>query len=254
MAVHGHLLKALEANDNSSNGLKLGDERRLALRLSALLHDADDKKYFKTHTTKENATRIVATATAGSDFDCKRITNEVMEMIGYVSFSDNGNSIPPRAAKSPEFLWPRYSDRLEAIGPIGAVRCYQYNEEVKRPKFIESTPQPKTREELWSFVTPERLTGYMTRKDSESMMDHYFDKLLQIAAFDPSVVRNNYLTEQQRERVEPLVKICLQWGKTGKVPEKLIKSYDTDASNSADKKLTGEKKEKSVSNSKPAIT
>jgi hypothetical protein len=34
----------------------------------------------------------------------------------------------------------------------------------------------------------------------------------------------------------------------------LIKSYDTDASNSADKKLTGEIKEKSVSNSKPAIT
>jgi len=54
-------------------------------------------------------------------------------MISYVSFSDNGNTIPDRAHKSPEFLWPRYSDRLEAIGAIGAVRCWQYNEEVKRP-------------------------------------------------------------------------------------------------------------------------
>lgn len=57
-------------------------------------------------------------------------------------------------------------------------------------------------------------------------MDHYFDKLLQIAAFDPSVVKNSYLIAEQKARVEPLVKICLEWGKTGVVPEKLILSYD----------------------------
>lgn len=67
------------------------------------------------------------------------------------------------------------------------------------------------------------------------MMDHYFDKLLQIAAFDPSVVRNDYLIAEQKQRVEPLVKICLAWGKTGIVPKKLILSYD-DQSNSPAKK------------------
>lgn len=66
------------------------------------------------------------------------------------------------------------------------------------------------------------------------MMDHYFDKLLQIAAFDPTVVQNSYLIEEQKQRVEPLVKICLAWGKTGIVPEKLILSYDESDSNSKD--------------------
>ena len=53
-------------------------------------------------------------------------------MISYVSASDNGNSIPERARSNPELLWVRFSDRLEAIGMIGAVRCYQYNEEKGR--------------------------------------------------------------------------------------------------------------------------
>jgi hypothetical protein len=58
------------------------------------------------------------------------------------------------------------------------------------------------------------------------MMDHYFDKLLQIAAFEPTVVSNDYLTNEQKKRVEPLIKICLEWGRSGVVPEKLILSYD----------------------------
>jgi hypothetical protein len=45
-------------------------------------------------------------------------------MISYVSASANGNKIPEIALEFPEFLWPRFCDRLEAIGTIGAVRCY----------------------------------------------------------------------------------------------------------------------------------
>ena len=56
-------------------------------------------------------------------------------------------------------------------------------------------------------------------------MDHYFDKLLQIAVFDPKIVKNKYLCEEATRRVEPLVQICLKWGKTGVVPEKLILSH-----------------------------
>lgn len=79
------------------------------------------------------------------------------EMISYVSFSDNGNTVPEVAVKHPEFLWPRFADRLEAIGAIGAVRCWQYNEEVKRPQAISTTPRPVTVSEVWSHVTPARL-------------------------------------------------------------------------------------------------
>jgi hypothetical protein len=46
------------------------------------------------------------------------------EMISYVSASANGNRVPERAESEPYLLWPRWCDRLEAIGPIGAVRCY----------------------------------------------------------------------------------------------------------------------------------
>jgi len=74
------------------------------------------------------------------------------------------------------------------------------------------------------------------QKSSDSMMDHYFDKLLQIASFDPSVVSNDYLIAEQKKRVEPLVKICLAWGKTGVVPEKLILSYDETSKAEASKK------------------
>ncbi len=32
--------------------------------------------------------------------------------------------------------------------------------------------------------------------DSASMMDHYYDKLLQIAVFKPEVVNNTYLVQE----------------------------------------------------------
>ena len=46
-------------------------------------------------------------------------------------------------------------------------------------------------------------------------MDHYFDKLLQIARFEADIVRNDYLCAEAEKRVEPLVQVCLEWGKTG---------------------------------------
>ncbi len=58
------------------------------------------------------------------------------------------------------------------------------------------------------------------------MMDHYFDKLLQIAHFDKTVVQNDYLTQEASRRVKPLVDICLEYGNSGKVPLDLIKSYE----------------------------
>jgi hypothetical protein len=48
---------------------------------------------------------------------------------------------------NPEMLWPRFSDRLEAIGMIGAVRCYQYTIENDRVLDIPGkTPMPETEE------------------------------------------------------------------------------------------------------------
>lgn len=65
----------------------------------------------------------------------------------------------------------------------------------------------------------------MATKESDSMMDHYYDKLLHIAVFDPIVVQNQWLVEEARRRVQPLVDVCLKYGQSGEVPVDLIKSY-----------------------------
>ena len=57
------------------------------------------------------------------------------------------------------------------------------------------------------------------------MMDHYYDKLLQIAVFDEKIVQNSFLVSEAARRVQPLVEVCLTYGKTGEVPVELIKSY-----------------------------
>lgn len=126
-------------------------------------------------------------------------------MISYVSASDNGNAIPERAQSHPELLWVRYADRLEAIGTVGAVRCWQYNTEKGAEMSTETTPRCQTKDEVWANVTPDRFEKYMATKTSDSMMDHYFDKLLQIALFDKKTVANDYFCEEAARRVDPLL-------------------------------------------------
>ena len=102
-------------------------------------------------------------------------------MISYVSFADNGNIIPERARQNPELLWPRYCDRLEALGKGGVIRCWQYNREKREPFFVDSTPRPSSITDLWEKVTEARYNEYMRKKTSASMLDHYYDKLLHIS-------------------------------------------------------------------------
>ena len=56
--------------------------------------------------------------------DNKQVIDEAVLMISYVSASGNGNSVPQECIERPYLLWPRFSDRLEAIGTIGMVRCF----------------------------------------------------------------------------------------------------------------------------------
>lgn len=77
-------------------------------------------------------------------------------------------------------------------------------------------------------MTPKRFKAYMKTKASKSMMCHYYDKLLHIAATyikEPETVANDWIVKEAISRVEPLENICLLYGKDGVVPEELIKSY-----------------------------
>mmetsp|Transcript_29395 Transcript_29395/g.93942 ORF Transcript_29395/g.93942 Transcript_29395/m.93942 type:complete len:155 (+) Transcript_29395:920-1384(+) len=144
-------------------------------------------------------------------------------MISLVSCSANGNAAPPEARTSPELLWPRWADRLEASGEVGVVRCYQYNRHVGAPLSVDQTPRPATQEEVWRHATEERFEEYQASGGgSASMVDHYYDKLLHVARPPPRLVQNRYLEAEAEARVAPLVEVCLAFGEAGEGPLGLI--------------------------------
>ena len=197
----------------------LTPDKRLTLKLAALLHEADDHKYFKTSENFDNAREICQEVIPDTLEAKEKIVSEVVQMISFVSASVNGNSVPEVAKADPTFLWARYCDRLESIGVVGAVRCYQYSLESGESLMLDTTPLPTTEQELWQEVKEERWRSYQTGGGSSaSMMDHYYDKLLHIGKFDPAVVRSRYLEDEARKRVQPLVDICLEAGRLGKPP------------------------------------
>jgi len=197
------------------------------LSLAALLHEADDHKYFPAGSRNAASILEQVLGEAGmTDSERKAFISEVEESISYVSASANGNSVPEKAVADPTLLWPRFCDRLEAIGVNGAVRCWQYNSEKGDPFHTPDTPRPKTADEVWLHVTEERWNQYQNGGSSLSMMDHYYDKLLQIAVYKEDVVQNKYLVGEAAKRVEPLVRICVEYGKTGEAPIYLIRSFE----------------------------
>ena len=214
-AVLGHADKALAASPSP-----LPEARALAVRLSALLHDADDKKYFpSTAASLANAVEIMRSVGASDG-----VVEDATRMIRLVSCSANGNSVPADAVASPEILWPRWADRLEATGEIGVVRCYMYNKPGV-PLFTDATPRPATDDEALALATPERFAEYQrSGGSSASMLDHYYDKLLQVARPPASDVRNEYLEMAARERARPLLDVCLAFGRTGAVDVDAIKA------------------------------
>jgi len=221
LAVLSHMESAVSCGGLTAEVVaQLTPRRRLALRLAALLHEADDHKYFK---DQGNVSKILQEVLAGED-EAGDVQEEVEQMISYVSASANGNSVPEAAVRDPSLLWPRWCDRLEAIGVVGAVRCWQYNTEVGDPLLLPTTPRPTTEEEVWAAVTEARWAAYQQGGGSASMMDHYYDKLLQIAVFPPAVVRCPTLEAEAARRVAPLVALCLEAGRSGEAPVASIRA------------------------------
>lgn len=183
--------------------------RQLSVELAALLHDADDRKYFQTK-NYENARAIMNSCDVPDD-----VAADTIRMIDWVSGSKNGNTVPLECVQNPELLWTRWADRIEAIGTNGVIRCWQYNVEKKRLISSDMTPRPETREEALSLVTTERFMRYQATGESASMVDHYYDKLLHVVSVTPDMVQNSYLEAQLRENVTPLLDVCLAYTNGG---------------------------------------
>jgi uncharacterized protein len=154
---------------------ELNNDEKLEVLLASLLHDIDDLKFFPNNKNYENANKILKTINI-----TENSINNIIKMISLVSSSKNGDIIPENIKEY--FLYPRYADRLEAIGIIGVKRCYQYTQTTKMPLYLETTLRPKDENDLWNNIaTQTRYRKY--NGISMSMIDHYYDKLLRLSKF-----------------------------------------------------------------------
>ena len=202
--VLGHTNLALQHED-------LSEFNKTAIQLAALLHDADDSKFFPDNTDHQNA-RYILQKIGVSDEQSEL----VIRMIGLVSCSKNGNTLV-----EPEWLLiPRFADRLEAMGHIGIVRCWQYSKHKNRPLFLDSTPRPHSNEQVQNFIMTERFSKYSG--GSDSMMDHFYDKLLHLINMGST---NKYIITEAKVRHQILIEFCVQFGNNGFVDEEDIKSW-----------------------------
>ena len=203
MAVVGHVDKALASMKTVPSTLTA--TMRHAVRLAALLHDVDDPKLFPKHAADENAKAVLAQV--GVDADTQQT---ILDMVHWVSSSKWGDTIPgPVLVNRSELEWmlyPRYADRIEALGKVGIERANTYRINVQKggPIRVATTPIVRTEQELWSHATEARYKAYSGK--SASMMDHYYDKLLRLSSFP---VSNPYLNEQARLNQRLLIDFVL---------------------------------------------
>lgn len=205
--VFKHTEKALQAS-----GLLpiMSKDEILAVLLAALLHDADDRKLFPKNPIGAyiNTRRIMEAVNSA-------LTERVIQLIKLVSTADNGNTIPEEAKEHPYVLYPRYADRLEALGEIGIWRCWQFTQTSKRPFFLETTPRATSASDIKRIATPERFEQYQMTGKSDSMIDHFYDKLLHIGHLRSG---NSYFELEAATRYQQMVKFVLEFGRTGTLP------------------------------------
>ena len=201
---------------NALEDYELSEEDKLAVLLSALLHDADDGKFFPENHNYENL-RIILRDNGKTD----TFIEKVVYMVSLVSASKNGDNIPPEVVGKEWMLIPRYADRLEAIGVIGIERCLTYSLS-RMPLFISTTPRPKTEEDIWLSATEERYSQYATGRKSESMIDHYYDKLLRLSIFP---IKNKYFDTECEIRRKPLIDFLLLFGEKGTITKEEIEKF-----------------------------
>lgn len=197
----------------------------LTVCLAALLHDVDDRKMPQVEPVpakSESHTLPNAQAILDLLFDGQgpkkghwsvSVKNHVLTAIALVSTYENGNDLPEELP-FPDMLVPRYADRLAASGEEGIYRCYAYTAEQNRPLYLPNTPLPKTELEL-EVAMGDGLDRYRESDgQSDSMVDHFFDKLLHIAT--PRRLPHEYRTPALAhlegrlvERAKPLQDIVM---------------------------------------------
>lgn len=203
---HGitHAINVLNHAQNALQFIVLDENKQLLVLLASLFHDADDHKFFPDNEDFDNLQKIML-----DHYHSKEDIELVKRMVDLVSSSKNGDNIPYDIIGKEWMLIPRYSDRLEALGEIGIVRCYQYNITSNAQLFVKTTPRPVKEEDIWKYATIERYNLY--NGISDSMVDHYYDKLLRASIFP---IRNPYFDKETSIRIKPLIDFLIYFGNT----------------------------------------
>ncbi len=127
---------------------------RFIITLSALLHDADDKKLSpKTHKELDNARRIL-----GRHDVAQETVEKILAVIKSVSFSDG------KEAETLEAQIVQDADRLDALGAVGIARCFAWGGAHNRAIYSENDD------------------GKTLSEDGNSGIAHFFQKLLKLEA------------------------------------------------------------------------
>ena len=228
LTVLCHTDQAIKANNLSAikkvpNTKRIGKSKANLVKLAALLHDIDDSKYFPDNTEFQNAKSILKSVGLLSTKEIKKI----IYMISLVSSSKNGDSIPENCTGKKYYkLYPRYADRLEALGIIGVQRTLNYTLHKKQELYLPTEPKPDvTIDYIYKYIaTEERYKQYSGK--SKSMMDHFYDKLLRLGKYP---ISNDYFTSECKLRQKPLEDIAVKFEQNGSISEKTVRQYIQDA-------------------------
>ena len=246
-AVLDHTTKALASLEfdtgtggtGGTGGTCVPSKTVVEIKLAALLHDIDDKKYFPNTISGEypNASAILEAVGVpqrkryhhdgeddGGDCDGgdgreqqqqqpKNANNAnkhyeydhdiILKMISWVSCSENGNTVPEEVKQNHSYhlLIPRWADRLEAVGKRGVIRCYQYNQEKGAPLYTQQhSPCPQNEHELWTqYVKPHQLQDYMDRGGTSTDMISHYYDKLLHISKPPKDIVQNKYLEKQAD-------------------------------------------------------
>lgn len=145
---------------------------------AGLMHDVDDHKLYPESRDYQYARSMLIAAEVPADLH--RPIIDCIKLVGCSTESHYSATI----VHTQWMLIPRDADRLDALGAEGVRRCIDFGTEQGRPLFVESTLLPATKAEMVACATPARLAKIKEGKKSDSTIDHFYDKILQLTSHD----------------------------------------------------------------------
>jgi HD superfamily phosphodiesterase len=145
------LCNTSNAISSKPDDLYMTEKEKILVKIAALLHDIDDHKYFPENSNFENARKLLSIDTVKQiDGLTDNEISSILLMIYLVSSSVHGDTMP--TGLPDWYFYPRYADRLEALGIIGLKRTLEYTIKKGQPLFRSDTKRANTKEELFNEI------------------------------------------------------------------------------------------------------